>query len=281
MVRAEEARLGRALIGKLSLYPGDCAVRSPISRAPKGSFVTKLNEAMERALEYWDVDALRAEYESGGRLLVIEDFLPADLLHAALADLERLRAQVHRNYVPRQKKGGSVSRHAIDREGETIGDLYRCPEMRDFLEEVSGARLLDCPPDDPHTYALYLYTEPGDHIGWHYDTSFYRGRRFTLLLGLIENESCRFECEINRRDETLPTESKAYTMKPGTLVFFDGDGLWHRVTKMADGDAERVVITMEFVTDTSMHPWRRLLSNVKDAFAYFGIREVFGRRAGV
>jgi len=242
--------------------------------------VTKLNEAMERALEDRDVDVLRAEYEAGGRLLVIEDFLPTDLLDAALADLGRLRAQVHRNYVPRQKKGGSVSRHAIDRGGEMIGALYRCPALREFLEEVSGARLLDCPPEDPHTYALYLYTEPGDHIGWHYDTSFYRGRRFTLLLGLVENESCRFECEINRRDEARPTESRDYVMKPGTLAFFDGDGLWHRVTKMAEGDGERVVITMEFVTDNSMHPWRRLISNVKDAFAYFGVREVFGRRAG-
>jgi len=33
---------------------------------------------------------------------------------------------------------------------------------------------------------------------------------------------------------------------------------------------------MEFVTDQSMHPWRRLVSNVKDAVAYFGLREVFG-----
>ena len=240
---------------------------------------TKLNEAIDHALEHRDVDALRGEYETGGRLLVIEDFLPADLLDAALADLQRVRTHVHRNYVPRQKKGGSVSRHSIDREAEMIGALYRSPPLRDFLEEISGARLLDCSADDPHTYALYLYTEPGDHIGWHYDTSFYRGRRFTLLLGLIENDSCRFECEINRRDDSIPTKSRSYGMKPGSLVFFDGDGLWHRVTKMAEGDGERVVITMEFVTDRSMHPWRRLLSNVKDAFAYFGVREVFGRRA--
>jgi hypothetical protein len=95
---------------------------------------------------------------------------------------------------------------------------------------------------------------------------------------LIANESSRFECEINTRDESKPSESRTYSLLPGSLAFFDGDGLWHRVTKMAKTDRERVVITMEFVTDTSMHPWRRFVSNVKDAFAYFGLREVFARR---
>jgi len=231
---------------------------------------TKLNEAIDHALEHRDVDALRGEYETGGRLLVIEDFLPADLLDAALADLQRVRTHVHRNYVPRQKKGGSVSRHSIDREAEMIGALYRSPPLRDFLEEISGARLLDCSADDPHTYALYLYTEPGDHIGWHYDTSFYRGRRFTLLLGLIENDSCRFECEINRRDDSIPTKSRSYGMKPGSLVFFDGeealgpditrnDGLFGSralAAEMArEGELERVraLLLVDMVGDRDLH----------------------------
>ncbi len=236
----------------------------------------QLSECLGDALENQDVAGLRKQYEEGGQLLIIENFLPGEVLDGALADLERLRDRVNRNYVPHQKKGGAVSRHAIDQTGKMIGGLYRSPALRKFLEQISGARLLDCSPSDPHTYALYLYTEPGDHISWHYDTSFYRGRRFTLLLALIGNESCRFECETNRRDKTKTTESRAYSLKPGSLAFFDGDGLWHRVTKMAEGDTERVVITMEFVTDQSMHPWRRLVSNVKDAVAYFGLREVFG-----
>jgi hypothetical protein len=237
-----------------------------------------LNNSISHALEEQDLDALRGQYEANGQLLVIEDFLPEQVLDGALADLGRLRSLIHRNYVPRQKKGGAVSRHSIDREAEMIAHLYRSPALRDFLEAITGATLLDCPVTDPHTYALYLYNEPGDHIGWHYDTSFYRGRRFTLLFGLVDNESCKLECELHRKDDSKPVESRSYAVKPGSLVLFDGDGLWHRVTKMAEGDSERVVIAMEFVTDRSMNPVRRLISNVKDAFAYFGLREVFGVR---
>jgi hypothetical protein len=38
----------------------------------------------------------------------------------------------------------------------------------------------------------------------------------------------------------------------------------------------RVSLTFEYVTDPRMHPWRRLISNMKDAFGYFGFRQVFG-----
>jgi hypothetical protein len=238
----------------------------------------RINELVGQMLKKWDVGTLRDEFAAGGKLLVIEDFLHEEILDSALGEVKRLRHGMNRNYVPHQKKGGAVSRHAIDQNAEMIARLYRSQPLREFLEKISGAHLLDCLPTDPHTYALYFYTEPGDHISWHYDTSFYKGRRFTLLFGMIENESCVFECETNRRDDSKETESRAYSVKPGSLVFFDGDGLWHRVTKMAEGDNERVVITMEFVTNQSMHPWRRLVSNVKDAVAYFGLREVFARK---
>ncbi len=198
-------------------------------------------------------------------------------LLATLSDLEALRGSVHRNYVPYQKQGGSVSRHSIDRQGAGIAALYRSKPLREFLQQISGEQLLDCLPGDPHSYALYLYTDPGDHINWHFDTSFYRGRRFTLLLGLVENESCRLECELYRRDPARENEHHSYRVKPGSLVFFDGDALWHRVSRLAEGDRERIVVAMEFVTDQSMHPWRKLVSNVKDAVAYFGLRDVFAR----
>ena len=42
-------------------------------------------------------------------------------------------------------------------------------------------------------------------------------------------------------------------------------------------DEERVSLTLEYVTDPSMHPVKRLFSNLKDAFAYFGFRAVFRR----
>ena len=34
-----------------------------------------------------------------------------------------------------------------------------------WLGSLTGDRLQLSPPDDPHAYALYFYSRPGDHIG--------------------------------------------------------------------------------------------------------------------
>lgn len=63
-----------------------------------------------------------------------------------------------------------------------------------------------CPERDPHAVALYVYQEPGDHINWHYDSSFYKGRRYTALLGLIDNherESCVLKCKLYTRSKVV------------------------------------------------------------------------------
>jgi hypothetical protein len=124
---------------------------------------------------------------------------------------------------------------------------------------------------------LYYYTREGDHIGWHYDTSYYEGRRYTLLLGVVELSSCRLDYELHTREEGVAVVAGSMETTPGGLVFFDGDKLRHRITPAADGDY-RVSLTFEYVTDPGMRPWRRLISNLKDAFAYFGFRQILRGR---
>jgi len=237
--------------------------------------VIDLKESVAEAIRRLDLDTLQALYREQGRFLMIEDFAPPELLSVFLSGLDRVEAKQHRNFVPGQKKGAAVSRMILDENVSDFGEFYRAPALRHFLNQLTGEELLDCLETDAHTYALYLYNQPGDHIGWHYDTSFYRGKRFTVLLGLVENESCVFECVLHTRNPDRPDESRTYKIKPGSLVLFDGDQLRHRITRMVEGDGARAVLTLEYVTDRSMHPWRKLLSDCKDAFAYFGLRDVF------
>jgi hypothetical protein len=64
------------------------------------------------------------------------------------------------------------------------------------------------------------------------------------------------------------------------MVFFDGDKLRHRITPLKAGE-KRVSLTFEYVTDQRMRFGRRLISQMKDAVAYFGFRQVFrGAAAG-
>ena len=222
----------------------------------------------------FDTARLSKDFSDQGAFLYMEDFLAPEvtvqLVHSARALLD----EVNRNYLPGHKQGGSVSRHTIDRLAPFIAELYRSKELIGWLEQLSGDKLMVSPPDDPHAYALYYYMRPGDHIGWHYDTSYYDGRRYTLLLGVVDDSSCRLDYELHTKNPEVPDVPGSVQIPPGGLVFFDGDKLRHRITP-AGANEFRVSLTFEYVTNPNMRPWRRFISNMKDAIAYFGFRQVF------
>jgi hypothetical protein len=235
--------------------------------------------ALVSRLDSLDLQGLREAYARQGRFLYVENFLPDEITARLIAAVAAVEGSVNRNYLPGHKQGGSVSRHAIDQRAPLIAELYRSPALLHWLAQLTGEHLQLSPPEDPHAYALYFYTRPGDHIGWHYDTSYYAGRRYTLLLGVIDDSSCRLDYELHTREKGAAVVSGSIKIPPGGLVVFDGDALRHRITPSLQGES-RVSLTFEYVTDPHMHPWWRLISNMKDAFAYFGFRQVFQRLTG-
>jgi alkylated DNA repair dioxygenase AlkB len=234
---------------------------------------------MEARVARLDTQSLRSEFVRQGAFLYLSDFLTPEVTAQLLAAVAAVEPAINRNYLPGHKQGGSVSRHTIDQLAPFIAELYRSPQLIGVLEQLAGERLQLSPPEDPHAYALYFYTRPGDHIGWHYDTSYYAGRRYTLLLGVVDQSSCRLDYELHTRENGVPVVPGSVQIPPGGLAFFDGDKLRHRITPLGENE-KRVSLTFEYVTDQSMHPWWRLISNVKDAVAYFGLRQVFRSRKG-
>ncbi|MFP3613102.1 2OG-Fe(II) oxygenase [Paraburkholderia sp. SIMBA_050] len=246
----------------------DSPASSPVAPAPNA------DRAVASRTRAFDTPRLARQFADQGAFLYLEDFLAPEVTAQLIQSAHGLLDEVNRNYLPGHKQGGSVSRHTIDRLAPFIAELYRSKELIGWLEQLSGDKLQLSPADDPHAYALYYYTRAGDHIGWHYDTSYYDGRRYTLLLGVIDESSCRLDYELHTRNPDVPDQPGSVQIPPGGLVFFDGDKLRHRITA-AGANEMRVSLTFEYVTDANMRPWRRLISNMKDAIAYFGFRQVF------
>jgi hypothetical protein len=236
-----------------------------------------LSAGLQARLAVLDQDSLKARFARQNEFLIIKDFLPESVLTHCLTSLPELASNVNRNYIPRHKKGGSVSSFDLDAHAPVFSLLYRDATFKKFLEHLCDRPLQYCPSTDPHSYALYYYTEPGDHIGFHYDKSYYAGHRYTVLLGLIDESSCKLECQLYRDVPDRPVEFYAESLRPGMLVIFNGDKVYHRITPLGENE-RRIALTLEYLTDTSMHPFRRFMSNMKDAIAYFGFRRVFGGR---
>jgi alkylated DNA repair dioxygenase AlkB len=232
---------------------------------------------IDAALERLDVPALEREYWAQDEFLFVPSFLPPVAVGALLDDVRRLEPGLNRNYIPRHKKGGSVSHYAIAEEGPALLAFYRSERFRRFLSGLVRADLKLCPDEDPHACALYFYTEPGDHMGYHYDTSYYRGARYTVLVGLVQDSSSRLQCRLHTRQAGRAPVDLAVATEPGSLVIFNGDKVYHGVSSSQEGE-RRVVYTMEYVTSQEMGRVQRWYSNLKDAVAYFGIRALLRGR---
>jgi alkylated DNA repair dioxygenase AlkB len=240
-----------------------------------GSLTMPLSEEVAHAIRKLDFAQTQRTYWEQNECVFLTPFLPPEVVETRfLPEVERLRAEVHRNYIPRHKKGGSISYYTLAEKTPVFVDLYHSPASIDFISRLVGSTVLACPEDDPHACALYFYTEPGDHIGFHYDTSHYKGARYTILMGLVQRSTqCRLVCQLHNGDPTRQMHELRLATPAGAMVIFNGNKLWHAITPLEEG-AERIVLTMEYVTNPAMGPFHRFVSNMKDAIAYFGFSAV-------
>ncbi len=218
----------------------------------------------------------KRRYWDQGEFLVQEQLFPSPIINALMEDVEIVRPKINRNFIPGHKKGGSVSFYLVQQYAPSILALYHHQGWIDFLSQIAGVPLLLCPESDPHACALYFYTEAGDHIGYHYDTSYYKGDRFTVLVGLRDRSSSRLMCRLHTKEPGKTQQELALATDPGTYVFFNGDKLYHAVTPLGV-DEERIVLTLQYVTNPAMGMAQRWFSNMKDAVGYFGWSALFGK----
>jgi alkylated DNA repair dioxygenase AlkB len=236
----------------------------------------RIDELISDSLRQTDQANLREKYCQQDEFVVVEDFLSPEVLSRWDVELEKLKPHFHRNYLPGHKKGGSVAYQTVNALAPSITDLYHSAPLLGFLRRLVNAEINECPPNDPHRCALYAYTEEGDHMGWHYDTSYYKDRRWTVLVGFKDESSSRLLCQLHTRNPNRDVVKLELQIKPGTLVIFNGDKVYHAVSPLKEGES-RYVVSMQYVTTGDMNPFMRFISNMKDAVAYFGLRGVFGK----
>jgi hypothetical protein len=217
---------------------------------------------------------LRNTYYSQDEFLVLEDFLSPEIMAQWDEQLEALKPHLHRTFLPKHKKGGSVAYDTVCALGPAMNAVYQSPSLLGLLKKITDAEMKECPDSDLHRCALYAYTEEGDHIGWHYDTSYYKDRRWTLLVGFQDDSSARLVCKLHTRNPNHEPVDLSLKVSPGSLVLFNGDKVYHAVTPTKANES-RYMVSMQYVTSGDMNPFMRFVSNMKDSIAYFGLKQVF------
>ena len=89
-----------------------------------------------------------------------------------------------RSFIPTHKKGSALSYENIRQRAPHCLAFYHSPYVQKLISSLAGRTVYVTPECDQSSLSILCYREPGDHINWHYDHNFYRGRHFTVLLSL-------------------------------------------------------------------------------------------------
>jgi hypothetical protein len=202
-------------------------------------------------------------------LAVLDNVLPRDDFARLVSEVEKL-VETERSYLPAHKKGGAVAYETLEQSAPGLVDLYRSSGLRHLISGIVKMPIEPTPINDQSSCSVLFYEKPGDHIGWHYDHNFYKGRHFTVLVPMINRgrepnglSQARLMVRQNRRDRIIPTP-------PNAMIVFEGAKVRHKVTPIGEGE-RRVIWSMTYCTDPRNSAVQGMARRVKDT-AFFGLR---------
>lgn len=175
-----------------------------------------------------------------------------------LSDMSSLRKRVN---IGDSKAGETIPCNVLLKQIPYIQSWYNNLCMD--ISEIIGEKVYTTPTTNPTTMSLLVYNQKGDHISWHYDINFYKGRFFTLLIPITNEDTCT---NYEYMDENQ--QKRVQPVKLGQAILFEGDKVFHRASKLCDGE-KRVILSLQFVTNPCISIVNKILLRIKD-IAYIG-----------
>ena len=212
-----------------------------------------------------------APHDFAERLCVLPNILPQAAFDALAAEIEPF-VDTERNYVPTHKKGGTIAFDTLRAKAPRVTAFYQSPALHRFISDIVAVEVGPTPLHDQSSLSVLHYDRPGDHIGWHYDYNFYKGRHFTVLLPIL-NRGIDGGLSAARLMVRKGREEKVIETPPNTLVVFEGAKVLHKVTPIHDGE-RRIVLSMTFCADNRHSIMQEAMRRVKDT-AFFGLRALW------
>lgn len=153
------------------------------------------------------------------------------------------------------KYGKTLSTSSIP---QKVIDFYT--NFSTVITDIVGEKVYTTSLNLPTSACLLVYDREGDFINWHFDVNYFEGRFFTVLIPITLEESCT---KFKYKDHV----SNDIEVDLGSLnksVVFEGEKLFHMATKLCDGDNQRIVLSLQYTTNSNINVFNRILMGVKD-----------------
>jgi hypothetical protein len=214
-----------------------------------------------------------AEEFSRTNIIRVNAFLADDCLRLLRQQAEASVAQMTPSFIPTHKKGRTLSYEKIHRYAPACLSFYHSPQVQHLISTIVGMPIFPTPDGDQSSLSVLCYCEKGDHINWHYDHNFYRGRHFTVLLSLANESRSGGLSQSNLMRKHPGGQEQIFDTSPNSLVVFEGARVLHRASPTAEGDL-RLMLSMTYCADPRTHWLKEFARRIKDT-AFYGIRALW------
>ena len=203
----------------------------------------------------------------------LDCFLRSDYLQSLRREAENSVDQMTPSFIPTHKKGRTLSYEKIHQHARGCLSFYHSPEVQEWVSGIVGMPVYPTPDGDQSSLSVLCYKEKGDHINWHYDHNFYRGRHFTVLLSLANEAAAGGLSQSNLMRKLPGGTEQSFDTSANTLVVFEGARVLHRASPTAEGDL-RIMLSMTYCADPRTNWLKEFARRIKDT-AFYGIRALW------
>lgn len=217
-------------------------------------------------------DSLATEF-ARENIVRIGDFVHPDYLQSLRQEAESSVPMMTPSFIPTHKKGRTLSYEKIHHHAPGCLSFYHSPQVNEWVSTIVGMPVFPTPDGDQSSLSVLCYNEKGDHINWHYDHNFYRGRHFTVLLSLANESATGGLSQSNLMRKRPGGLEQTFNTAPNTLMIFEGARVLHRASPTAEGDL-RIMLSMTYCADPRTHWLKEFARRIKDT-AFYGIRALW------
>ncbi len=213
-------------------------------------------------------DAFRTHF-----LTRCDHFLSPGVLKQLQDECLANQARAERTFLPVHKKGGTLSYEALHYHTPACLSVFHSAALHRWVSQVVGHEIQPTADHDQSACSILYYDQAGDHINWHFDHNFYKGRHFTVLLSVMNRSAAGGVSASQLQVKDAAGQITVVDTSENSIVVFEGARVLHRASPAEAGD-RRIILSMTFCTDPRVGLFSELCRRVKDT-AYYGPRALW------
>ena len=201
-------------------------------------------------------------------IIYIENFLNKDFFND-IQNIFNNKKYETKNNVFRKGNGVSFINLHKNEDYYNLLSLYYSDELSLIINKLFNKYLQRLSLNDKNSCSLLIYTNKGDYIDWHYDVSSLYGKRFSILLTLVNKNENTNDLSENEFIYNMNGVENKIKLKENSLILFEGNRVLHKSTPINNNE-KRIILSMVFcdICQENSNLLLKMYDKIKDIVIY-------------